>query len=632
MKALATLAALALMVVGGAAGAAVETPYFAAKVTGGTLPPIDQRLPEQPRVIDMKGTGREPGTPGGTWRMLMGDQRDLRMVTIYSYARLVGFDEKLKLQPDILQSFDVQDDRVFTFHLRKGHKWSDGQPFTAEDFRYFWEDVALDPKLYPSGPEIAMIAGGKPPKFEVLDPETVRYTWESPNPAFLPALAASRPLYIYMPAHYLKQFNSKYADPEALTKAVKAAHVKDWASLHERMSRQYRPENPDLPTLEPWRNTTPTPADYFVFERNPFYHRVDESGHQLPYIDKIAMMLGTTSLIPAKVASGEADLQANYLNFEDYTFLKHAERANGYHVELWQQGVGSRAALMPNLNTSDPVWRSILRDVRFRRALSLGINRRDINNALFFGLARESGNTILPQSPLYKPDYAKAYTNYDPDEANRLLDQVGLDKKDVGGNRLLPDGRQANLIVETAESDPVSTDILELVGDDFAKLGLRVFNHPSQRDVFRQRIYSGQVVMSMGAGLDDAVPTRTFQPDALAPSSETQYQWSRWGLYFESNGKQGEPVDMPEPQRLLDLLKAWRHSQNGEERQGIWDEMLQINADQVYTIGIVNGTKQPVVVHDTLRNVPKEGLYSFEPTAFFGLYMPDTFWFATKAE
>ncbi len=632
MRWFAILVAVAWTALSVPAMAAIETPYFAKQVAAGTLPPVDQRLPEQPRVIDLKAMGREAGVPGGTWRMLMSDTRDLRMVTLYSYARLVGFDQNLKLVPDLLESFDVKDDQVFTFHIRKGHKWSDGQPFTAEDFRYYWEDIALNPQLYPSGPDVALLPGGEKPKFEVLDPLTVRYTWSVPNPSFLPALAAAQPLYIFMPAHYLKQFNPRYADKDGLAKKIKAAHVKDWTALHERMSRQYRPENPALPTLDPWHNTTPLPADFFVFERNPYYHRVDEDGRQLPYIDKLTMMLGTASLIPAKVASGEADLQAAYLNFEDYTFLKHAEKANGYKVNLWQQGFGSRAALMPNLNTSDLVWRKVLRDVRFRRALSLGINRHDINNVLFFGLARESGNTVLPQSPLYKPEFAQAYTNYDPTEANRLLDEVGLDKRDSSGVRLLPDGRPANIIVETAESDPIQADILELVGDDFSKLGIRIFNHPSPRDAFRQRIFGGQVVMSMAQGMDNAVPTRLFEPDALAPMSEAQFQWPLWGLNFESNGQRGEPVDMPEAQQLVDLLRRWRRSSTGDERGAIWEQMLSINAQQVFTIGILNGTQQPVVVDNDLHNVPQHAVFSFEPSSFFGLYMPDTFWFSPNQE
>lgn len=629
------LAAILLLLAGCLAVRAdprIETPFFADLVAAGKLPPVEQRLPDHPRVIDIASLGREPGIPGGTWRLLAGDQRDLRLMTIYSYARLMVFDEKLNVVPDILESYEIDADKVFTFHLRPGHKWSDGQPFTAEDFRYYWEDVALNPQISPSGLTSALLANNKPPKFEVIDPLTVRYTWEDANPGFIPALAAAQPLFIFMPAHYLKQFHPRYADKKTLAAAIKTAHVKDWTALHERKSRQYRPENPDLPTLDPWRNTTAPPAELFVFRRNPFYHRVDENGRQLPYIDEVRMALGTTSLIPAKAASGDADLQARYINFEDYTFLKRAEKKNGYQLRLWERGEGAYTALMPNFNAADPVWRGLMRDVRFRRALSLGINRRDINRVIFFGLARESANTVLPQSPLYKQAYADAYAGFDPNTANRLLDEAGLGKRDAGGFRLLSDGRRADIIVDTAGTSTEDADILDLINDDWSKLGIRCFNHPSQLDVFRLRVKNGGAIMSLAPGMDNGAPTAIFEPTALAPLSEAQYQWPQWGLYSETGGHEGEAIDMPEPQKLLELYHDWRHSTNKAERAGIWDQMLAINADQVFTIGIVNGTQQPVVVDEKLRNVPEKALYAFEPGSFFGVYMPDTFWFDERRD
>ncbi len=621
------------LALGGGAGYAApivaqETPLFAPAVAAGNMPPVAQRLPTYPRIVDLPSLGRETGQSGGTWRMLMGDQRDLRMMTIYSYARLVVFDEELHVIPDILQSLEVVEDKVFTLHLREGHKWSDGEPFTAEDFRYWWEDVANDHDLSPSGPNASLLVRGKPPRFEVLDATTVRYSWDEPNPAFLPALAGAQPVYIYMPAHYLKQFNRRFADKDSLAARVKKAHVMDWASLHERMSRQYRPENPDLPTLEPWRNTTKPPAEEFVFERNPYFHRIDQAGHQLPYIDHIRMALGTASLVPAKTASGDATLQARYLGFEDYTFLKGNEAVNHYHVRLWEQSFGSYAALMPNLNASDPVWRGLLRDVRVRRALSLGINRHDINQALFFGLARESGNTVLPQSPLFKPEYATAWCTFDPDKANALLDEAGLGKRDADGTRLLPDGRRAEIVVETPTENTSFTDILELVQDDWAKLGIRAFPHPAGRDLFRQHILSGQTVMAISDGIDNGAPSDSIEPDDLAPTRQSQFQWSRWGQYFESDGHEGDAVDLPEAVQLVDLYRQWRRSTGSAEREAVWTKMLAINADQVFTIGVVNGTQQPVVIKDVMRNVPEKGLFGFEPSAYFGIYMPDTFWIA----
>lgn len=610
--------------------APVETPFFEADVAAGKLPPVADRLPKLPRIIDLKAMGREIGEPGGTWRMLMGDQRDLRMMTVYSYTRLVVFDDKLHLVPDLLQSLDNQNDKVFTLHLREGHKWSDGEAFTAEDFRYYWDDVANNKKLSPSGPNLALLAGGKPPKFEVLDPLTVRYTWDDPNPGFLPAIAAAQPIFIFMPAHYLKQFNATYADKAKLDQMVKSAKVPNWAALHERKSRQYRPENPDLPTLDPWVNHTAPSAELFRFDRNPYFHRVDTAGHQLPYFDHATLTLGTTNLIPAKVAAGETDLQARYLNFEDYTFLKAGERNNHYSARLWEQAQGAFAALYPNLTAKDPVWRALMRDVRFRRALSLGINRHDINNVIFFGLARESGDTVLPQSPLFKPEFASDYTGFDTEKANALLDEAGLGKRDSDGTRLLPDGRRAEITVETSGENQLFTDILELIASDWAKLGLRTFAHPSHLDIFRQRIASGDTIMSIDRGLDNAVPTPEFEPSDLAPTTDAQYQWPRWGLYTQSSGHEGEAIDLPEAAALLNLYHDWRHSSNADQQREVWTKMLQINAEQVFSIGIVNGTRQPVVISKRMRNVPEAGLFAFEPGSFFGIYMPDTFFYADK--
>ncbi|MBV9219562.1 MAG: ABC transporter substrate-binding protein [Methylobacteriaceae bacterium] len=609
-----------------------ETPLFADAVKKGVLPPVAERVPEQPRVIDLAASGREPGMPGGTLRMLIGDQREISQMTIYGYARLVIFDEKLQLVPDILDHYEVKEGRIFTLYLRRGHKWSDGQPFTSEDFRYYWEDVANNAKLSPGGIPQNFMVNGKPPRFEVLDPLTVRYTWDDPNPGFLPALAGAQPLYLTMPAHYLKQFHVRYADKETLTKEVKKAGVKDWAGLHERKSRQYRPDNPDLPTLDPWRNRTRPPADNFVFERNPFFHRIDTNGRQLPYIDRAHLLVSTTSLIPARAGGGEVDLQARYISFDSYTFLKEAEARGEFKVRLWDRGEGSYAALVPNQNAADPTWRSLVRDVRFRRALSLGINRQDINRVIFFGLAQESANTILRESPLYRDEYRTAWTAFDPAKANQLLDEVGLTKRAADGTRLLPDGRRAEIIVDTQGAGTNETDMVELINDDYRAIGVKIFAHTSSPDMFRRRIYAGETVMSLASGLDTGIdngtPTADMEPSELAPSAESQLRWPLWGTYVATGGRQGEAIGVPEAKELADLLSGWRSSLDVEQRTKIWNRMLEINADQVFSIGIVNRVPQPIVVSSRLRNVPEKGLYSFLPGAFLGKYMPDTFWFA----
>ncbi len=608
-------------------GTAIDSPFFADRITAGALPPLAERLPVNPRVIDLEALGRQPGRHGGNIRMLMGDQRDIRMMTLYGYTRLMVYDDKLELVPDLLESCDVEDGRVFTLKLRQGHRWSDGSPFTSEDFRYWWEDVANNKRLSPGGPPQALFSANELPVFEVLSETEIRYSWKTPNPIFLPALAGAQPTYIFMPSAYLKQFHERHAPKTELAQRVKENRVRDWGALHERLSRMYRPENPKLPTLEPWRNTTALPAEQFVFERNAYFHRVDRNGRQLPYADQVTLTIGTSSLVPAKAAAGEADLQARYIRFDNYTFLKEASKRMNFDVKLWRRAEGAYFALMPNLNAIDPVWRDLNRDLRYRQALSVAINRKDVNKVIFFGLARESGNTALPESPLYDAKLAQLWTQHDPALANRLLDEMGLTKRDDDGIRLLPDGRRLEFTVETAGENTEETDILDLLKQDLFDVGIKIYPRSTQRDVFRRRITAGQTIMSAWAGMDNALVTSDMEPDALAPTSSAQFQWPRWGQFVETSGREGERPALAEVNELVRLYEEWRVSSTRDQRRAVWHKMLAINAEQLYTIGVINSTLQPIVVSKDMRNVPDVGLYSFEPGAFIGRYMPDTFWF-----
>ncbi len=614
-----------------ARAASLEPDFLQSRLDDKSLPPLAERLPKIPRVVNVAAMGREPGKYGGVVRTLIGSQKDIRLMTIYGYARLVGFNEKLGMQPDILESFDVVEDRVFTLKIREGHKWSDGSLLTAEDFRYCFEDVLLDEDLSSGGLANALLVDGNAPRFEILDPLTVRYSWDAPNPDFLPNLAAAQPLSLVLPAAYMKQFHKKYQEPERLKELMKKNKQKKWTGLHIRMSRQYRPENPELPTLDPWRNTTKPPADQFVFERNPFFHRVDENGLQLPYIDKFVLNVSSSSIIAAKSGAGDSDLQGVGIDFADYAFFKDAEKRYPIKVKLWKRTQGSRLALLPNLNTADEAWRKLLQDVRMRRALSLAINREEINKAVFYGLGTESADTVLPESPLYQPGFAQAWAAYDPAAANKLLDEIGLEQRGDDGIRILPDGRTAQIVVETAGEYMIETDALELITDHWRDVGIALFIRTSQRDVFRSRAMGGEIMMSMWSGIDNGVPTADMNPGQLAPTADDQLQWPLWGAHYISRGQVGEPPDLPEAAELVRLVEQWRHSAELSDRTKIWTSMLALYTDQVFSIGLVNATLQPVLCSARLRNLPAEGLYGFDPTSYFGVYMPDTFWLAEEA-
>ncbi|HEV3175027.1 MAG TPA: ABC transporter substrate-binding protein [Stellaceae bacterium] len=599
-----------------------ETPSLEDAVKAGSLPPIADRLPANPLLVRPV----EPGTPGGSLHLLMASTKDTRMMVVYGYTRLVVYTPDYTLQPDIAESVDVENGRAFTFHLRPGHKWSDGEPFTAEDFRYWFEDVASNKKLYTAGLPEQMLVDGKPPTFEVVDPETVRYTWAKPNPLFLPALAGPDPLYIYAPAHYMRQFNAKYTDEKTLDDLAKQNHVRNWAALHTKLFHPYHTDNPDLPVLDPWVLKTKPPADQFVFERNPYFHRIDPAGHQLPYIDKVALVIADSKIIPAKTGAGESDLQARYLRFDNYTFLKDAEEHNDYRVRLWRTAPGAQLALYPNLNVEDPTWRQLNRDVRFRRALSLAIDRHELNQAIYYGLAIEGQNTVLPESPLYDPAYRSAWAGYDPKQASRLLDEIGLTKRDSSGIRLLPDGQPLEIVIENAGESTEQSDALELIRDTWAEIGIHLFSKPSQLDIWRRRVYSGATMMSIDKGVENGLVTADMAPDDFVPTTQAQVQWPKWGQYLETKGKSGEPVDIADAQELQKLYKSWFGATDAVERAEIWHKILKIHADDVFSIGLVAGVPQPVVVSNKLHNVPEDGIFNWIPGAFFGYYHMDTFW------
>ncbi len=605
--------------------ALVEPPFFRDAVAAGTLPPVEQRMPEHPREVAFDGKRRKLGRQGGELTMLIGRSKDTRLLVVYGYARLVTYDEKYNLRPDIVESVKVEDGRRFIFRLRKGMRWSDGEPFTSEDFRYWWEDVANNKELSPTGPPITLKIDGEYPAVSFPDAYTVIYEWSKPNPYFLPALARAAPLFIYRPAHYLKQFHKKYKAKKKLT-ALERVRMRNWASQHNRMDEMYRLSNPDLPTLQPWRLVSKPPTTRFIAERNPYFHRIDSRGRQLPYIDRIVMPVVDAKLIPAKTGAGETDLQARGLSFSDVPFLKQNEKRSGYKVNLWRTAKGSHFAIYPNLNANDPVWRKLFRDVRFRRALSMAIDRAIINESLFFGLALEGNNTALPGSPLYDEKRMKKWTRFDIEAANRLLDEIGLSKRNDDGIRLLPDGRPMEIVVETAGESTEQTDILELITETWREIGIKIFTKPSQREVFRNRIFSGETLMSVWSGFENGVPTPAMDPSELAPTTQQSLQWPKWGQYYETSGKAGEPPDMPAAIRLMELNDAWRNARSDEERAAIWKEMLDIHADQQFTIGVISGVLQPVVRSNRLHNVPEKAIYNWDPGADFGIYMPDTFW------
>jgi len=605
-----------------------ETPYYQKQVDSGELPAVAERAPTAPFFVDLEAQGREYGKQGGTLATMVSRDKDIRMMVVYGYARLVGYDLDYELMPDILESYDNDGDKVFTLHLRPGHRWSDGSPFTSEDFRYFWEDIANNPELSPSGPPDFMKIEGQYPTVTFPDETTVVYAWDHPNPNFLQALAMARPPFIYRPSAYLKQFHTKFADPAKLEELIDETRVRGWAALHNKLDNMYDFDNPELPTLQPWINATDGKKIRHKFVRNPYYHRFDAHGVQLPYIDEVEMEIVSGGLIAAKANAGETDLQARGLDFRDTPILKKGEaEGRGYKTYLWANGYASQIAIYPNLNTEDPVWREVLRDVRVRRALSLGIDRQTINAALYFKLAKPAAMSVLPNSPFFTEENRDAWAAYDPDQANALLDEAGL-KRGPNGIRKLPDGRPMELIIETAGERQEVENALQIVTDTWAGIGVKLVMRPLDRDILRNRVFAGTTMAAVWYGWDNGIPQAFNSPAYLAPTDQVFFAWPKWGQYYQTGETVGEPPDMEPAIRLMELSHAWERAANDEERAAVWKEMLEIHAQQVYGIGILNEAPQPVVVSDRLKNVPEKAVWAWDPGAHFGIQRIDEFFFA----
>ncbi|CUH75822.1 putative ABC transporter-binding protein precursor [Tritonibacter multivorans] len=604
-----------------------ESEFWKAEVDLGHLPAIGDRLPEVPLVVDLETKGRTLGVQGGTLNTMVTRSKDIRQMVVYGYARLVGFNENYELVPDILESFEEEANRKFTLRLRPGHKWSNGDAFTSADFEYWWKHIANNDQLTPTGPDDFLRIHGELPQVSFPDATTVVFEWSQPNPNFLQTLAQAVPPFIYRPSNYLKQFHQDFASAADLQGEIDYARVKSWAALHNKRDNMSKFDNPDLPTLQPWINATAGKKIRHQFVRNPYYHRIDSNGVQLPYIDTVEMEIVAGGLVAAKSNAGEAELQARGLDFRDIPILRKGEAAGDYRTQLWSNGTASQIAIYPNLNTADPVWRDLFRDVRVRRALSVAINRAAINKSLYFKLAKPGAMTVLEQSPFFDQSLRDAWAQYDPAMANKLLDEAGLAEKDGYGIRKLPDGRPMELVIETAGERQEVENALQIITDDWRDVGVKLIMRPLDRDIMRNRVFSGSSMASVWFGWDNGLPQSYTSPIYLAPTDQVFYSWPKWGQHYQTGGLAGEAPDLVPAMRLMELLEEWNNATDANGRAAAWREMLKIHAENVFAIGIVAGAPQPVVVSHKLRNVPEKGIWAWDPGAHFGVHRPDEFYF-----
>lgn len=593
-----------------------EAPRLKQLVNAGKLPPVEKRLPDDPIVVI---PWEKPGKYGGTWNRAWTGPADRPQADWFMLEYLMVYDPGAKnLYPNILERIDMsQDGKVFTVTIRKGLKWSDGTPVTTEDVRFFYEDVLLNNELVPTFPT-DLRAGGKPMVVEIIDQHTFRIKFEVPYPLFKLVLASKRASWgtrgIMLPAHYLKQFHPKYTSREKLVELAKANGYERWDQYFWALGdHNAHISNPNLPILGPWKLKEITDNKLHV-ERNPYYWKIDPEGKQLPYIDEIVFWtVQNSELVLLKALAGEIDMQARFFDIDNYSLLVANAAKGGYNVIPWKRAIGSEVTLWINQTVKDPVLREIFRDVRFRQALSLAINREEINELVYYGLCEPRQASFVSGVKFYDPEWEKTFSEYDPKKANKLLDEMGLTKRDREGIRLRPDGQPLVLLIEFSSDNVGSAGMktLEMIAKYFREIGIKAELKPMERSLYITRCNGGEP--AVGVWFFDRNKYPLTDPGRLLGTVYDGPWAPLYGQWYATGGKGGEePPDGSDFRKIYDLYEKVKMAIDENERDKLFREIINIHKKNLWFIGTVGEPIWPVVIKPYFKNVPDSPDYVWE--------------------
>lgn len=596
-----------------------ESPFLTSRVDSGELPPVAERLPEDPVVVEPY---ERVGVYGGSARvagpLLM--ENYLRQVE----APLRMCPEASKVRLNLLKGLDVCDEgRIFTLRLREGVRWSDGQPHSAEDYIFWFERVFMNRELTP----VAYAPFFDDTEIRKLDEHTVQYVFASPS-VYFPNTLAHVGFNYRVPAHYARAFHPDFVDPEALEARARERGFISWMAYYNTALRGIHGRRIyPRPTLRAFRLVSRT-HQRFYYERNPYYSKVDPDGRQLPYIDTFVRTEMDRELVKAQTAAGNLTISGVQLMTSDIPFMLRNEARGGYRTYLWNNYFGSDVVITINQTHSDPKVNAILTDVRFRRALSLSIDREEINDILYFGQGAPRTMFVMPTSKFYDPEVlAGASIDYDPEAAERLLDDMGMVDRTGDGHRNRPGGGKLNLVVELAEDVGVTPkrETMELVIDHWRRVGLDIQLRLTTDGFYSRRGHSNLIQMGVWHG--DRVGDTLFpnEPDFFVPYRQGRMTitWGEWVRWFATDGESGmEPC--PEGKLLMEWWREMGSSMDRSRRIELGRKIMRSQAENLWSIGIIGMTPKPLVISDKLQNVPVRGYWGWDTRLNYP-YHPETY-------
>jgi len=601
------LVACMLMCCSALAQAYQQAPMLDPLVDGKQLPPVAQRLPEKPQVV--KPVTRV-GTYGGVLRTAMRGNSDhnsiLRMIGNQGLTRWsLDFNS---IEPNVAESWTLNNNASeYVFKLRRGMKWSDGTPFTADDVVFSMNDLTTNKEFFGTPPS-AYVVKDKLVETSKVDDNTVRFKFAGSYIGFLEALALPINQHPVMyQKKYCSQFHPKY-NPN-VGELVTAANAKNWPTLMRikcgDIEMPTRWGNPERPSLDPWVVKEPYngSATRVVLTRNPYFWQVDTAGNQLPYVDTVRFsVISEIETIMLSVINGQLDFQHRHIySIQNRPVLAENAAKGGYTLMGLSNLAANTVAIYFNQSTKNSKLRELIRNRDFRAALSLATDRKEINDIVFLGQGAPWQVGPLPQSRWYNEKLAKQYTDYKPAEANSMLDKLGLTKRDAQGYRLYPDGSRVSLDVIVAIGLAQQIDALELVAKQWRKVGVELIVLSSERSLFYERASNNEYDLSadmVGGGLDITMNPRAVV--AIHPSESRQsLLWAKWYL---SGGKQGEEPSASMKKRFA-LYDKWQGAGSVAEADAAFKEILQIAADEFEVMGLVRPPKDPAIHSKKLQNV-----------------------------
>ena len=585
-----------------------ESPALAEQVKAGRLEPIDKRLPDQPLVVPV---AEKVGEYGGVWRRAFLGPADANNYVRVVYDALFRFSpDGATIEPKIAASAEPSEDfKSWTVSLRKGARWSDGALFTADDIIFWYKDVLLNKDLTPALPGWIRNGDGSPAKIEKIDDYTVRFTYKEAATLFLTALAnqdgADRTFAIFLPGHYLKKFHPAYTSKEEIDRQVQLAGFKTWTELFA--AKNAPPENPERPTMAAWVPVTRVSDPVFTLRRNPYYIGVDPAGNQLPYVDEVRFTyFADIQALNLAAIAGDFDMQARHIQMTNYPVLKEQERNGKYRVLTWPTFGGSDAVIQLNQSyTADPELGKLLATKDFRVALSLAINREQIKESVFLGLGEARQGVPAPWYPYFPgTEWATKYTQFDRDQANKLLDQLGLTKRDAQGIRLMANGKPVTIEIGVVPAFGAWPDVAQLVAKDWQEVGVKAVVQIRERALEFTMRDANELMAEVWNEDTSAFPftgNAKFDP-RNSPILTLGPLFAKW---VASGGREG--MEPPPPiKRIMQIVDTAR-TLGPNEQVKLAQELFRIWADNVYEIGTIGLTPMVqgvVVVNNRFHNVP----------------------------